>query len=70
LEEGTVPIQEVTGHDPQSFSSIPWDTAGDLKVHMHCNLRGQKEKEALIQSQRRGEPERTLTALACAAFLF
>lgn len=46
----------VTGHGSQSFSNIPQDTAGDLKMHKRRSLRGQKAKEALIQSEwrRRG----------------
>lgn len=51
FEEGMVLIWVVTGHSPQSFSNIPWDTAGELKMQMLCNLRGQEENKALIQSQ-------------------
>lgn len=28
-------------------------TVNDLKMHVHCNFRGQKKQEALIQSQRK-----------------
>lgn len=40
FEAGMVRILVATGHSVQSCSNIPWDTAGDLKMHMHCNLRG------------------------------
>lgn len=29
------------------------ETVSDLKMHVHCNFRGQKRQEALIQSQRK-----------------